>query len=151
MITVIEFVSLSNKVPGKGRDLYLRKQRELHSAGVNSVEIDLLRAGDHVISCPSELLPANCRHPYRICVRRASRPLAFEVYPVALSTQLPTIRIPLRETDPDVPLNLQELIALAYENGDYHDLDYTREPEPPLDDEDVRWTANLLREHGRRE
>jgi hypothetical protein len=150
IITVIEFVSPANKMPGKGRDLYLRKQRELESAGVNSVEIDLLRGGDHVIGCPFESLPQNCRRPYRICVRRASRPLAFEVYPVALQAPLPTIRIPLRETDPDVPLNLQDLLTQAYENGDYDDLDYTREPEPPLDDTDGRWSAEVLREQSRR-
>jgi hypothetical protein len=150
VITVIEFVSPANKMPGKGRDLYLRKQRDLDSAGVNSVEIDLLRGGDHVIACPFESLPQQCRRPYRISVRRASQPLAFEVYPVSLRAPLPTIRIPLRESDADVPLSLQDLIAEAYENGDYDDLDYTLEPEPPLDDAEARWAAELLREQGRR-
>jgi hypothetical protein len=150
VITVIEFVSPANKMPGKGRDLYLRKQRELESAGVNSVEIDLLRGGEHIISCPFEALPQHCRRPYRVCVRRVSRPLAFEIYPVSLRASLPTIRIPLRENDPDVLLNLQELITQSYENGDYNDLDYTRGPDPPLDDADSHWAATLLREQGRR-
>ena len=43
MITVIEFISITNKLPGEGRDIYRRKQLELRSATVSTVEINLLR------------------------------------------------------------------------------------------------------------
>ena len=33
VVTVIEFISLSNKLPGAGRQLYLRKQREVLESG----------------------------------------------------------------------------------------------------------------------
>ncbi|MEX2169865.1 MAG: DUF4058 family protein [Pirellulales bacterium] len=144
VVTVIEFVSPSNKMPGKGRDLYRRRQLELETAHVNSVEIDLLRAGNHVISCPLKIMPANCRGPYRISVQRATEPDAWEVYPVSLREPLPTIRIPLRETDPDVPLNLQALIDQCYLNGNYGDIDYGCEPEPKLDAGDAPlWQRKL--------
>jgi hypothetical protein len=150
LVTVIEFVSLSNKIPGKGRELYRRKQVELDIAHVNSVEIDLLREGSHAISCPLKLMPAHCRDPYRICVRRATEPDAWEVYPVTLREPLPTFRIPLRESDPDVSLNLQSLIEQCYLNGNYDDIDYSCEPEPPFGSDHADWADELLRKAGRR-
>lgn len=67
-----------------------------------------------------------------------------------LRERLPAIRIPLRPTDPDVPLDLQALIDRCYENGRYDDLDYTREPDPPLDPPDAEWAEALLRGKGLR-
>jgi hypothetical protein len=146
VITVIEFVSPSNKAAGTGRKLYQQKQDELFDAHVNSVEVDLLRAGDNVISLPPESLPPEYRTPYRICVRRAVRRLAVEAYRVPLHEQLPTIRIRLRASDVDVPLNLQSLIEQCYENGGYDNIDYTLPPIPPLEGEDAKWADSLLTE-----
>ena len=53
VVTVIEILRPSNKVPGPGRDLYLKKQRELREGNVSLVEIDLLRQGSRVLSAPS--------------------------------------------------------------------------------------------------
>ena len=150
VITVIEFVSLSNKQPGAGRDLYLQKQRELQAGEVNSVEIDLLRSGQYVLSIPQDRVPPDYRTPYRICVGRVSRPLAYEVYPVPLDKSLPTIRIPLRRTDEDAPLNLQSLLNQCYDNGGYDDMDYGGDPVPPLDPEGTDWADHLLRTKGLR-
>lgn len=150
VITVIELVSLSNKQPGEGRTLYLKKQAELVAAGVNSVEIDLLRRGNHVTAAPAELLPRAYRGPYRICVWRAARPDQWEVYRLPLEERLPAIAIPLRATDADVPLDLQPLIDRSYETGAYDDLDYSRPPEPPLEPEAAAWADDLLRQTGRR-
>jgi hypothetical protein len=64
---------------------------------------------------------------------------------------LPVIRIPLRQTDADVPLDLQALIDQCYRNGDYEDdLNYQTDPYPPLDPDDARWADALLRKLGRR-
>jgi hypothetical protein len=150
VITVIEIVSLSNKQPGDGRELYLKKQAELVAGGVNSVEIDLLRGGTHVTAAPPELLPRLYREPYRICVWRAQKPEQWETYRVALSERLPAIAIPLRPTDPDVALDLQPLIERCYETGGYDDLDYTRPPDPPLDADAAAWADELLRQKGAR-
>jgi hypothetical protein len=150
VITVIELVSMSNKQPGDGRTLYLKKQAELVAGGVNSVEIDLLRAGQHVIAAPPEQLPRPYRGPYRICVWRAARPDLWEVYRVPLEERLPAIAIPLRPSDADVALDLQPLVDRCYETGAYDDLDYTRPPDPPLDADAEAWTDRLLREKGLR-
>ena len=61
------------------------------------------------------------------------------------------IRVPLRETDADVPLDLQELIDQCYSNDGYDDdIDYSREPLPPLERDDQRWADELLHEKGLR-
>jgi hypothetical protein len=150
IVTVIEFVSPANKLPGEGRTLYRRKQDELYDARVNSVEIDLIRTGHNGIAAAPERLPPEYRTPYRICVRRATRRAALEVYRAALREPLPTIRIPLRETDQDVPLALQALIEQCYENGGYDDIDYSQPPIPPLEPDDARWAEAVLRERGLR-
>lgn len=146
VVTVIEFISKSNKRPGEGRNRYLKKQEELHAAGVNSVEIDLLRDGDYVLGVPEQLVPREYQTPYRVCVWRAVRPLQYEIYRANVRERLPGIRIPLREQDDDVALDLQSLVDRAYLTGAYDDLDYKREVEPPLGAEDVAWADRLLRE-----
>jgi hypothetical protein len=150
VVTVIEFISPSNKQAGAGRDLYLQKQQELRAGGVNSVEIDLLRAGESVLALRPAQVPPDYRTPYRVCVRRAARSLAYEVYRLPLRERLPAIRIPLRESDADVPLDLQALIDQCYANGGYDDLDYTVAPDPPLATDDAQWADDLLRSKGLR-
>jgi hypothetical protein len=150
VITVIEFVSPANKKKGDGRKLYLQKQNELRAAGVNSVEIDLLRRGKYTLAVPEGYLPPEYRTPYRVCIWRAVHPIQYEVYRVPLRERLPTIRIPLRETDDDVPLDLQALVERAYDTGGYDDLDYELDPDPPLKSRDAQWADALLRERGLR-
>ena len=153
VVTVIEMLSLSNKVPGEGQELYRRKQRELIDGHVNLVEIDLLRAGDRVLSVGFSHIPPAYRTPYQICVYRAAvaQP-RYEVYRVPLQERLPVISIPLRPTDADVPLDLQALLDQCYHNGGYdEDIDYSADPEPPLNAEDAHWADVLLRQTGRRE
>src|SRR5712691_11835927 len=147
VVTVIEVLSSSNKLPGEGRNLYQRKQQECRAAGVNLVEIDLLRAGPWVLAVRESLVPASHRVPYRVCVYRPRDKDALgEVYRVPLRERLPVINVPLRETDADVRLDLQALIDLCYRNGGYdEDLDYQAEPSPPLTPGDARWADALLR------
>ncbi len=152
LVTVVEVLSLTNKVRGEGRDKYLRKQEELRDGGVSLVEIDLLRAGGRVLPVPVERLPQEYRTAYQVCARRGWRRVEAEVYKVPLRERLPVIGIPLRETDDDAPLDLQALIDQCYRNGGYdEDADYERDPDPPLDRADARWADDLLRRAGRRE
>lgn len=146
VITVIEFLSLSNKLAGEGRDQYRKKQRDCHKARISLVEIDLLRAGKRVLALPDARTPRQYRTPYRVCVTRGQRPKAREIYRVPLREPLPRIRIPLRKTDEDVLLEIQPLIDQCYRNAAYDDIDYSREPQPPLDPEDAAWADALLRE-----
>ena len=74
-----------------------------------------------------------------------------EVYPMALWDRLPVIKIPLRPTDADVPLDLQPLVEQVYRNGAYDGtLDYATDPDPPLLGADKVWAAEWLHEKGLR-
>src|SRR5437660_9201377 len=97
LVTVIEVLSLANKLRGEGQAQYRQKQRELYGARVSLVEIDLLRRGERVVSVPQALIPRHARTTYQVCVRRGWRPRRFEIYPVPLRKPLPSLRIPLRE------------------------------------------------------
>jgi len=151
VVTAIEVLSHANKIGTAGRNLYRRKRRDLVDGRVNLVEIDLLRDGDYVLFPPEWALPANCRGPFRISVIRGWKFFEAEVYPVPLRQRLPTIRIPLRETDADIQLDLQALIDTCYDNGRYaRTIDYRYEPAPALQREDAAWADALLREKGLR-
>jgi hypothetical protein len=70
VVPVVEILSPSNKTPGPGRDLYLKKQDELRAGRISLVEIDLLRCGHRVMCAPFERIPEGHRTPYAVCVRR---------------------------------------------------------------------------------
>jgi hypothetical protein len=145
LVTVIEILSLANKLPGKGQRLYRRKQAELCASGVSLVEIDLLRRGRRVLTLPIARIPARVRTTYQVCVRRGWKPDSYEIYPVPLRSPLPTIRIPLRKKDEDIRLNLQAVLDLAYRKGRYFTtINYQEPPDPPLRAEDARWAKGLV-------
>jgi hypothetical protein len=151
VVTVIEVVSLANKLSGDSRDKYRQKQEELRAGGVSLVEIDLLRAGQRRFGVPLRRVPISHRTPYQVCVRRGWQPAAVEIYPVPLRQPLPIVKVPLRKTDADVPLDLQALIEQCYRNGGYDaDIDYRYAPIPPLAADDEQWASDLLRGQGRR-
>jgi hypothetical protein len=150
VVTVIEVLSPSNKVRGKGRSLYLKRQQECRTGGVNLVEVDLLRDGRWTLSVPEEFVEQSHRTSYKVCVL-CPREHDWQFYRVPLRERLPTIRIPLRESDTDVPLDLQALVEACYRKGAYDDdIDYKDDPIPPLDEADTRWADELLRKKRRR-
>lgn len=146
LVTVIEVLSPSNKVPGDGQVKYLQKRQELRAGRVSVVEIDLVRTGKRLLPFPMEKLIPEFRTTYQVWVRRGWEATRVEVYRVPLREHLPVIPIPLQRTDADVPLDLQAIIDQCYRNGGYDDdIDYQVGPEPPLDADDARWADSLLR------
>jgi hypothetical protein len=150
VVTVLEVLSPANKVGRQGRKAYKRKQREVLDAGVNLVEIDLIREGEFVMAAPEDHIPRDYRTPYLICIRRADQLGRVEIYRVPLRERLPNIPIPLRASDKDVVLQLQPLIDECYRDGRYHRIDYRADPRPLLDEDDARWADELLRQQKRR-
>jgi hypothetical protein len=146
LITVIEVLSLANKLAGPGQAQYRRKQHELADAGVSLVEIDLLRQGRRVLNIPPSRVPVRARTTYQACVRRGWRPQQCEVYPVPLRAPLPALRVPLRKKDEDVRLDLQALLEQAYRKGRYSlTIDYGEPPDPPLTGDDAKWARALVK------
>jgi Protein of unknown function (DUF4058) len=107
--------------------------------------------GTRPLPVPLANLPLPFRTTYQIWVRRGWELLKVEIYRASLRERLPVIRIPLRQTDADVPLDLQALIEECYCNGNYEEeIDYQVDPYPSLDPGDARWAEALLRKLGRR-
>jgi hypothetical protein len=96
LVTAIELLSPSNKTPGqRGRERYLRKQRESLDSPAHLVEIDLLRGGVHSTAVPLDRLSAQVgAFDYHVSVHRSDRFEDFLVYPVPLDERLPGIGIP---------------------------------------------------------
>jgi hypothetical protein len=152
LVTAVEVLSLTNKADRRGRNAYQRKREAYYDAGVHVVEIDLLRGGEELVDVPWEEVPAEARTAYKACVRRAPAGEAdqeVEYYSLDLRKRLPAISIPLRPGDKDVILDLQEPVDLAYERGSYGAwLDYSKPPQPPLNEADAAWALELIQKRG---
>lgn len=150
LVTVIEVLSPANKLPSPNRDVNLQKQAELRWADVNLVEIDLLRSGAHLLPVPDDRIPESHRSPYRVTIQRARAPRQVYSISLPLRERLPVIGIPLRETDKDVSLDLQQVVEYCYDAGGYDDIDYREAPTPLLDADDAAWADAILRGRGLR-
>ena len=144
VVTMIEYLSVSNKVDGQGRELYLRKRNDCQAAGVNVVEIDLQRRGVPTTLGDPYLQEAGDPPDYHGSVWRAAVRETVECYPMRLRDPLPVIAIPLRPDDGDVALDLQELINLAYRRGRYEATAYRKRPKPAFSEDDEEWIDSVL-------
>lgn len=148
VVTVIEIVSPSNKVPGSaGRRAFEMKRGEVADSDTSWLEIDLLRRGT-----PTWSFPTVPRSAYRAYADRTSaegrRQLA---WPIPLRQRLPLLAVPLRPEEQDAALDLQAALDSVYEQAGYDiDADYSRPPTPPLDADDAAWADALLRGLGLR-
>jgi uncharacterized protein DUF4058 len=145
LVTVIEFLSATNKLPGENRDAFRRKRSEMVGGGVNWVEIDLIRTGSWRELLQPHVAPPWAESAYRAVVRRGNHPGRAELYPLPLRQRLIELPIPLRQGDPDVRIDLQSLVDQAYRNGRYGSMQYAQACEPTLAAEDAEWAASLLR------
>ena len=80
-------------------------------AGVNVVELHLLRLTRTGLEVTEDDIPAEQRTSYYACIHRATDPGRWEAYPISLRHPIPPIPVPLRETDADVMLELQPILA----------------------------------------
>ena len=143
VITTLEFVSPSNKTSGKTRRQFLRKRRDSLDAGINIVEIDLTRAGRRHLPDALSARP-EAAAVYLAFARRESPTPRYEVYPLALRDPLPTIAIPLRPGDADLPLALQPLVDTAHARSRFRPSDYAGPLRPPLPPDDAAWAEAML-------
>jgi len=152
LVTTIEVLSISNKTPGEhGRDLYLRKQREVLHSRTHLVEIDLLRGGEHTTAVPRDRLAAEASpFDYHVCVHRFDDLEDYFVYPIRLDEALPVVAIPLLLGDPAVEADMQAVFNRCYESGPYRrEVSYGEDPlDPPLTHAQASWAATLLSSRG---
>jgi hypothetical protein len=142
VVTVIELVSPSNKARGAGRRAYGRKQKEVRSSGCHLVEIDLLRTGRHVLAVPEVRVKDITEYDYLVCVSRWPNRRRFELYPWRLREPIPIVRIPLADSDPDVPLDIRAALEQTYQDGSYALRVRYEEPcVPALTAADQEWAS----------
>lgn len=146
VITAIEFISPWNKVGVRSRQQYERKQADYLDAGVNLVEIDLVRQGSHVLAAPLAAIPEPQRTPYMVCIYRNTNPDQFEIYPIKVQQSLPNIPIPLRPTDRDIVLELQPIFDDCYRDGRYHRIDYSTAAKLNFNEADSAWITSRLQQ-----
>ncbi len=144
LVTAVELLSPANK-SGRGRGAYRRKRDRLVRQGVHVVEIDLLTAGERT-RLARPLPDGN----YYVMVFRGDRAPDVDVYAWSLPDLLPTVPIPLRQPDPDVPLDLAAVLRIAYERGRYgRKLRYDRAPAGAFDGPTTDWITAVTRNAAR--
>ena len=142
VITVIEILSPSNKLPGVGRDQYERKRLQVLGSQTNLVEIDLLRVGEPL---PMWVRDGDVISDYRIVISRSLQRPRADVYLFGVREPIPNFPIPLRpgENEPVLPLN--QILHELYDRAGYDlAIDYSHPADPPLAEADTAWAENLL-------
>jgi hypothetical protein len=142
VVTVIEVVSPSNKVMGsRGRESYRTKRAEVLRSPTHWLEIDFLRSGTPWI--PRQM---TAQGDYFVYLSRIEhRPNAY-LWPIRLPEPLPVVAVPLKGGDADIPLDLQAVLATAYERAGYDRVvDYRKPPVIPLPQEYEAWADQLLK------
>lgn len=139
LVTIIELLSPINKRQGADREAYIGKRKSLLHSPVHLVEIDLLRGG---LAMPLEEMP-DC--DYSILVSRYEERPEVDVWPVRLRAPLPTIPIPLRSPDADVPLDLMAALHRTYDDARYELYIYDGQPRPPLHPDDEAWARGVVK------
>ncbi len=148
LITGIEFISPSNKSNRTARKLYLKKRKELFEAGINFVEIDLLREGKSIVRLPASIVDRIPRPYYLVNIIRAEGE-EYEFHPIDVRRRLPRVGVPLKPGEPDVVLDLQAARDRVYAAGAYGDrIDYNRDPVPPLPPAYAEWLRETVARGG---
>lgn len=143
LVTSIEILSPVNKRPKHPAFVaHQRKRNDLMRAGVNLLEIDLLRSGKRWPT-PNQELP---NAPYFVFLWRVLSPRALGIWPLPLRQPIPILPVPLRDPDPDVPLDLTLAIQNIYDRAGYDlRIDYNKlPPKPAFSEEDLAWTREML-------
>jgi len=141
VVTVLETLSPANKRPGgDGRREYLEKREVILQSTAHLVELDLLRGGLR-LPTTTPLPPADY---YAIVSRRQRRPKA-AVYAWTIRDPLPSIPVPLKKGDPDVPLDLQAVFTTVFDRARYDlSLNYAAPLQPPLGGDEAEWLRRIV-------
>lgn len=133
LVTVIEILSLGNKVGG-GAEQYQERRLGILRTQTHLLEVDLIRRGAR-IPVAGRLPPA----PYYVYLSRFQRRPRTEVWAVRLQEPLPVVPVPLLPPDEDVALDLQAALTACFELVGYERLLNYSEPPPPLPEAEAEW------------
>ena len=136
VVTVVEVLSPTNKMPGSGRTDYLSKREDILASDVNLVEIDLLRGGE-----PMPLTTPVPYCHYRILVSMGWRRPKSYLFPFLVHDPIPKFPLPLLKGDAAPEADLGPLLATMHHTARYNlAVNYDRPPPgPALEPESLRW------------
>jgi hypothetical protein len=142
LVTVVEIMSpMTKRMDTNGRTGYRRRREALLASHVNFVEVDLLRGGERSYV---EARHRSC--DYLANVHRAHRRPHADAHAWSLRDRMPVIPIPLRSSNAEACIDLQELFERRYDLTRYDDsINYERPLNPPLGEDDAEWIAERLR------
>lgn len=146
VVTALEILSPSNKLPGRGRTLYEDKRAAVLATRTHLVEIDLVRTGE-----PMRVRGAPPSSDYRILVSRGDRRPVAELHPFSVRDPIPTFRLPLQRGDEEPEVDVGAVLGILYDRAGYDlSIDYRAEPVPPLAGAAAEWADAQLRRAGLR-
>lgn len=139
VVTVVELLSPSNKKPGEHYEQYLAKREEYFAAGVNLVEINLLRAGMHPPL--GEMDAENLQ--YYILVCRTNQMARAEIWVFGVRDPIPQFPIPLTASLA-IPFDLKPCLDRSYREARYErEIDYSRPPVPIFGEVEAAWVREI--------
>ncbi len=152
VVTLMEILSPSNKVPGPDRENYARKRSEVLASTTSLIEIDLLRGGQrdfYGLDVHRRLYEFDPPLDYVVLVQRAWKragAMTYQLFPSRLTEPLPVIAVPLRGAEEEASLDLQYTFVQTYERGPYRRgaVDYSAAPRPPLPPDVQPWADQLI-------
>lgn len=146
VITSIEFVSPSNKVPGDGLQKYMVKQDECYQAKVSLVEIDLTRTGTRKLLAHRWRGARQYEATYQASIWWSAYGSSIDLFPMPLEKHLLTLPIPLRVTDKPAMLNVQAVLDECYTDARYDlSTDYGKPCAPPLEGAELEASQSFLK------
>ena len=146
VVTSIEILSHTNKRSKEGRNAYESKRQRVLRSLTHLIEIDLLREGK-----PMPVFSNGIQTDYRILATRGDHRPQADLYAFNLRDVIPSFPLPLQAGDVEPLVDLQALLNGVYEQAGYDlQINYSREPVPPLQESDMAWADALLREQGLR-
>jgi hypothetical protein len=142
VVTVLEVVSPSNKVPGsRGRESYWKNRAEVLHSSCHWLEIDFLRSGTPWL--PRQM---TAQGDYFVYLSRIEHRRNSYLWPIRLPESLPVVAVPLKDGDADVPLDLQFALTTAYDRAGYDRMvDYRKSPTIALSEKYDAWADQLLK------
>jgi hypothetical protein len=144
LVAVLELLSPANKV-GEGRGQYLAKRQAVLMSDAHLVELDLLIGGRRL---PMEN-PLPAKHFHAVISRAGKRPNC-EVYSWSLDHPMPTLPVPLASPDPDIFVNLAEVLATTYQRGRYYKtINYQSPLDLPLSPDYAAWVQQVVAQGNR--
>ncbi len=141
LVTIVEVLSPTNKVPGRERNRYERKREVIVGSGANLVEIDLLRRWQPM---PLETPPP--ASDYRILVCEGwQRPSAL-LYPFNVQQPIPPFALPLLPEDKPLQVDLGPIIDRMHHTARYGQVTRYQDPppEPAFAPEVAEWVGERV-------